>query len=107
MEREVCHCLHAELGVQIGCLESPSGLLISNKAPQAPANPPASSYPGTGALAEDPRVAQSKVQYQEGFSLSEFIEAYGTERSASRPWSMPDGPRASAASGVGRVRTSA
>jgi hypothetical protein len=31
-----------------------------------------------GLLVEDPRVAQNKVQYQEGFSLSEFIQAYGT-----------------------------
>jgi hypothetical protein len=37
-------------------------------------------FPNTGELTEDPRVAQNKVQYQEGFSLSEFIQAYGTEK---------------------------
>lgn len=52
-------------------------------------------------------MGQNKVQHQEGFPSPNSFKPMGLRRSASRPWSLPDGPRVSVASGVGRVRTSA
>ncbi len=81
--------------------------LDQQSTPQAPCPPPTCDHGSTEALRDDHRVLQNNVQFQEGLSLSEFMQAYGTEemrRRASRPWSLRAGPRASVAHGVGRPR---
>ena len=62
-------------------------------------------YSSTDALLEGHRVSQNRVQYQEGLSLSDFIQAYGTEEKCLAALELARWPaRASIVHGVGKVR---